>query len=174
MGKSRGRSRPSKLGKGVKGGKAAKGAKKPKKVKPLPKKKAPAEPESGIPAVCSECFGDYLISTKTRKDKITCPACGHVGLVEEDTFAEVSRKRHAHKQSFIIALAVNGLAFLFILLYGLLNSWPFAVEKSAGSYVVQPGDETVNMALLGLGILLLLGGFFVIARYEKSRVEVYF
>ena len=62
-----------------------------------------------------------------------------------------------------------------ILLYGILNSWPAAAQKTpSGGYTVAGADETLNMILLGLGALLLIAGFVIIPRYEKSRMEVYF
>jgi hypothetical protein len=171
MGKSRGRSRISRPGKGTK---APKGAKKSKKARLPQKPKAPVV-ESAIPAVCTECFGDFNLSTKIDKDRVTCPVCGHVGLIEEGTFDEISHQRENHKKNFIIATVVTCLSFFLILLYGLLNSWPFAAKLAPdGTWGVVPGDETVNMILLGLGLVLLLVGFFVIVRYERSRVEVYF
>ncbi len=166
MGRSRGRTRITKRSKGTK--KLKKGA--------LPKAK-PQTPtiESALPAVCSECYGDYLISTKTTSDRITCPGCGHIGLIEADTFEVVSSQRQNHQKNFIIATATTCLSFFFILLYGLFNSWPFGVEKSAdGTYVPAPADETTNMILLGLGLVLLAAGLFLMVRYEKSRVEIYF
>lgn len=168
MGKSRDRSRVSRFRKG------AKASKKEKRGAGIPKPKEPVV-ESAVPAVCSECFGDFLLSSKTDKDRITCPACGHIGLIEENTFEEISRQRQNHRKNFILATVTTCLAFLLILVFGLLNSWPFATEKlPSGRIELTFPDETVNMVLLGLGLLLLLVGFFTIVRYERSRVEVYF
>jgi hypothetical protein len=171
MAKSRGRSRFSKPGKDDAG--ATKEAKKEKKAAPPPRPK-PRVPESGVPVVCSECYGDFLLSPETKKDQVTCPGCGHVGIIEEDTFQDISRQRQNHRMNFLLATAVTTLSFVLFLAFGLLNSWPFGAEKQKGGWTVPVGDETVNMVLLGLGVLLLLGGFFLVARYEKSRVEVYF
>ena len=168
MGKSRGRSRLPKTRKTPRGRKKA-AAK--KRVPPKPK--APV-PESAIPVVCSECFGDFLLSTKTEKDRISCPVCGHVGLIDEGTFDEISRARQKHRKNFLVALVVTGLSFLLLLAYGLMNSWPLAAVREGDSWAISPADETTNMVLLGLGVLLLIVGFVVINKYEKSRVEVYF
>jgi hypothetical protein len=170
MGKSRGRTRLSKKGRGDKGPKKGK-----KGAGKIPVRQKTVEPEASVPVVCSECFGDFLLSTKTDKDRVTCPSCGHVGIIEDDTFVTVARARQNHKKSFIAALAVNVAAVLCFVVYGLANSWPFAAQKTpAGVYSVSAGDETMNMALLGLGGVLLLAGLFLVPRYERSRVEVYF
>ena len=170
MGTPRGRSRFSRSAKGEKGDRGAKKAEK--------KVEAPPPPpvlEGAIPAVCSECFGDYFISTKTQKDRITCPTCGHVGLIEEDTFEQIHRGRQSHKRNFFLALAATTIGFLLILAYGILNSWVYAgvVQKDpVGS--IPKGDETINMVVLSAGLLLLVVSLFLVVRYEKSRVEVYF
>ena len=166
MAKSRGRSRLGQKGKkGKKGKKQKKGAAvlKPKKV----------ALENAVPAICSECFGDFQLSTAPQEDRITCPTCGHIGIVENGVFGEIGKKRKDHKLNFIVALAVNLIALLCILSWGLMNSAPFAEVLSNGA--IKDGmSENVSMALIGAGVLFLLAGFFMIYRYERSRVEVYF
>jgi hypothetical protein len=160
MAKSRG---PSKLARGAKSGAgAAKGSKKSAAPAPAPVVKV----TGAVPAVCSECFGDFDVSTTPKKDKITCPACGHVGLYDDEMFAEVATRRQAHRKSFLLALLVNSLGLVLLIAWAIANSYLFAGEKGA-----QPN---VNMLTLGLGAVLLIAGFVLVFKYEKSRVEVYF
>ena len=149
------------------------GAKKQAKKAPL--KEKPVKISKGIPAICSECFGDFLISTTTTKERISCPNCGHVGIIEEGAFEDIERRRANHKKAFLTALIVNGLAVILILLWGLFNSWPLAAKLLPGGQIRWsfPGD-TLNLILLGGGLIALILGFIFVSRYEKSRVEVYF
>ena len=165
MAKSRGRSRLGKAGK--------KGAKLKKKKSAMIPKQKPVKLDNAVPAICSECFGDYAISTAPKSDRITCPTCGHVGLIQEGVFGEIGRKRQNHKKTFLIALVLNAIACACILAWGLLNSWPMASVLSDG--MIKDGlSETTSMVLLGGGAVFLLAGFFMIHQYERSRVEVYF
>ncbi|HNR98926.1 MAG TPA: hypothetical protein PKX48_10265 [Planctomycetota bacterium] len=155
---------PSKLARGPKGGK---GLERGPRKSPKPPPPAPAvKIERAVPAVCSECFGDFDVSTAPKKDKIICPACGHVGLYDAQLFAEIAVRRQAHRKNFIVALVVNALGLAFLIAWALANSHLCAGTGGA--------DSTTNMATMGLGAVLLIAGFILVFKYEKSRVEVYF
>lgn len=160
MAKARGRSKLKSRGK-----------KNGKKNGALPKKK-PVKIDNAVPAICSECYCDFLVSSSPSSDKVTCPTCGHVGIVADDCFQEISERRQAHKKNFIIALMLNILALGCVLYWGVANSWPMAELTSSGGVVGL--DENMNMILLGAAGVLLLGGLFMLGKYEKNRVEVYF
>ncbi len=160
MAKSRG---PSKLARGAKNGtKVEKGTKKNAAPAPTPAVKI----EGAVPAVCSECFGDFDVSTAPKKEKIVCPACGHVGLYDDEVFAEIATRRQTHRKNFLIALIVNALGLALLIAWALANSFLFAGTKGA--------ESTTNMATMGLGAVLLIAGFILVFKYEKSKVEVYF
>lgn len=154
---------PSKLARGPRSGK---GPEKGPRKKPAPPPAPVVKVESAIPAVCSECFGDFDVSTAPKKDKITCPACGHVGLYDTELFSEIAVRRQAHRKNFLVALVVNSLGLAFLIAWALANSHFFAGPDGA--------DSTTNMATMGLGAMLLIAGFILVFKYEKSRVEVYF
>lgn len=167
MAKARGRSRTGKKGKGAEGS--------PKKKAALPVRK-PVKIEHAVPAICSECFGDFNLSTTPSGDRITCPSCGHVGLFDEETFAEVGQKRQTHKTNFIIALAVNLLALAGVLIWAYLNT-PLGgvVEASSRAGIMNiASDDNLNMIALGMTLVFVIAGFIMTAKYEKSRVEIYF
>ncbi len=169
MAKARGRARRGKKG-AVRQRKKDRAAKKAE----APVRRA-AQIKEAVPAVCSECYGDFFISTSPSENTVKCPVCGHVGIVEEGIFQEIERRTQERRKNFLLACIVTVGAFVSVLLYALLNSWPLAVNKTAaGTYTFTPADENVNMALLGLGLLLLVASFVVIPRYERSRFEVYF
>ncbi len=163
MAKSRSRTRYSRKSSTKKGA---------KKKKTLPIKKKQVKLNNAVPAVCSECYGDFLISTTPSDNNITCPSCGHVGIAEKDCFQAIGEERSQHKTNFIVALCVNIAALLCVMSWGLFNSWPFASVNAKGT--TDGLGETTNMVVLGAGVVLLLVGFFLVHKYEKNRVEVYF
>lgn len=160
MAKTRG---PSKLARGAKNGKS--GEKSPKR-SAAPAPKPVVKVEGALPAVCSECFGDFDVSTAPKKDKIVCPACGHVGLYDDEVFGEIATRRQAHRKNFLIALVVNSLGLALIIAWALANSYMYAGTKGA--------ESTTNLLTMGLGAGLLIAGFILVFKYEKSKVEVYF
>ena len=125
------------------------GKKNGKKKSTIPSRK-PAQLTNAIPAICSECYGDFSISTNPSKNNITCPTCGHVGIVEEGCFEDINQKQSEHKKNFIIAILVNVIAFICILVWGFFNSWPIATSLNMLGVVV---SRTIRSGLNFLAML---------------------
>ena len=151
--------------------KAARSLKKKAKEKAAAEEKvavaAAVRSTGSIPFVCSECYEEFLISSSYPHEMVSCPECLHVGKKPDADFIRTIHVHKAGEKRSLFAAVACGILLAFVALALVWLNAPGAGADKAP-------DGTTNMALLGLGGLLIVCLLWLVARFEGNRWEVYF
>jgi len=132
-------------------------------------KSAPVKIRGALQFICSECYAEFNLPSSFSSETLTCPECLHIGKRPDEGFLRtVIQAKAKEKSSFTTAVAVGVALFVIFGFLIWLRSDYCTLELAADQ------KKTWTLGLLGGGGVLTLVFFYLLARFEKNRWDVYF
>ena len=116
-------------------------------------------------AICSECYGEFVLNPRPDVQNIVCPDCDHGATAPSEEFLKKwTQVKKMSRKKLIISLVALGVLFLLGLIWMMLQINPLNfVDNDGMNYAFLFG------AIVATGVFFYFGG-----TYEASRHEIYF